>query len=79
MSPCMAETVKLACRILLVSQSTFFFVLQKMTACNHAILQQRALYQKSAPWVQSIHRYTIRVITRSYLILLMNVIMCIHT
>merc|ERR1719375_366425 len=33
MSPCMAETVKLAWRILLVSQSTFFFVLQKMTAC----------------------------------------------
>jgi len=33
MSPCIAETVKLAWRILLVSQSTFFFVLQKMTAC----------------------------------------------
>ena len=33
MSPCIAETVKFAWRILLVSQSTFFFVLQKMTAC----------------------------------------------
>merc|ERR1711934_688141 len=29
----MAETVKLAWRILFVSQSTFFLVLQKMTAC----------------------------------------------
>merc|ERR1719382_1619709 len=29
----MEETVKLACRILFVSQSTFFFVLQKITAC----------------------------------------------
>ena len=33
MSPCMEETVKFACLILCVSQSTFFFVLQKMTAC----------------------------------------------
>ena len=33
MSPCIADTVKFAWRILFVSQSTFFFVLQKMTAC----------------------------------------------
>ena len=33
MSPCIAETVKLAWRILFVSQSTFFLVLQNMTAC----------------------------------------------
>ena len=33
MSPCMAETVKLLERIFSVSQSTFRFVLQKMTAC----------------------------------------------
>ena len=32
MSPCMAETVKLASTILLRSQSTFLRVLQKMTA-----------------------------------------------
>ena len=32
MSPCMAETVKLFCRILSVSQSTLRLVLQKMTA-----------------------------------------------
>ena len=32
MSPCMADTVKFASRIFVVSQSTFFFVLQKMTA-----------------------------------------------
>ena len=31
-SPCMAETVKLFSRILLASQSTFRFVLQKITA-----------------------------------------------
>jgi hypothetical protein len=33
MSPCMDDTVKLCCRILSVSQSTFRLVLQKMTAC----------------------------------------------
>ena len=33
MSPCMALTVKLFCRIFSVSQSTFRLVLQKMTAC----------------------------------------------
>ena len=32
MSPCMALTVKLFCRIFSVSQSTFRLVLQKMTA-----------------------------------------------
>ena len=34
MSPCMALTVKLFCRIFSVSQSTFRLVLQKMTACG---------------------------------------------
>lgn len=34
MSPCMADTVKLFCRIFSVSQSTFRLVLQKMTACG---------------------------------------------
>ncbi len=33
MSPCMADTVKLFCRIFSVSQSTLRLVLQKMTAC----------------------------------------------
>jgi len=33
MSPCIDETVKLFDRILSVSQSTFFRVLQKITAC----------------------------------------------
>jgi hypothetical protein len=32
MSPCMELTVKLASRIFSVNQSTFLFVLQKMTA-----------------------------------------------
>lgn len=32
MSPCMADTVKLFCRIFSVSQSTLRLVLQKMTA-----------------------------------------------
>lgn len=35
MSPCMALTVKLFCRIFSVSQSTFRLVLQKMTAYNN--------------------------------------------
>lgn len=34
MSPCIADTVKLFCRIFSVSQSTFRLVLQKMTACR---------------------------------------------
>ena len=33
MSPCMDATVKLFCCIFSVSQSTFRFVLQKITAC----------------------------------------------
>eukprot|EP00961_Rhodomonas_salina_P132191 1778967-Rhodomonas_salina.1 len=37
MSPCMEETVKFASRILSVSQSTFLFVLQKITAWQHPI------------------------------------------
>lgn len=32
-SPCIAETVKLLSSIFCVSQSTFFFVLQNITAC----------------------------------------------
>lgn len=42
MSPCMADTVKLFCRIFSVSQSTFRLVLQKMTACRY-ITRQRSL------------------------------------
>jgi hypothetical protein len=44
MSPCIADTVKLFCRIFSVSQSTFRLVLQKMTACRQ---MQKCLAHKT--------------------------------
>ncbi len=43
MSPCIADTVKLFCRIFSVSQSTFRLVLQNMTACRYTTRQRSLL------------------------------------
>lgn len=65
MSPCMADTVKLFCRIFSVSQSTLRLVLQKMTAWQTRPGCSRRQRVQSITHCPRVHRRWVNCQTRN--------------